>query len=39
MDMKRDYYEDIELFKSGTVLVWTILLLLFLFTLPLYLPS
>ncbi len=39
MDMKRDYYEDIELFKSGTVLVWTIVLLLFLFTLPLYLPS
>lgn len=39
MDMKRDYYEDIELFKSGTVLVWTILFLLFLFTLPLYMPS
>ncbi|MFO7569031.1 MAG: branched-chain amino acid ABC transporter permease [Smithellaceae bacterium] len=39
MDMKRDYYEDVELFKSGTVLVWTIIFLLFLFTLPLYLPS
>ena len=39
MDMKRDYYEDIELFKSGTVLFWSILLLLFLFTLPLYMPS
>jgi branched-chain amino acid transport system permease protein len=39
MDMKRDYYEDIELFSSGTILVWSIVLLVFLFTLPLYLPS
>lgn len=39
MDIKRDYYEDIELFGSGTVLVWSIVLLVFLFTLPLYLPS
>jgi len=34
MDMKRDYYEDIELFKSTTVLVWTILFLVFLGILP-----
>jgi branched-chain amino acid transport system permease protein len=34
MDMKRDYYEDIELFKSGTILVWSILLLIFLAILP-----
>ena len=37
--MKRNYYEDIELFSSGTILVWSIVLLVFLFTLPLYLPS
>jgi branched-chain amino acid transport system permease protein len=39
MDMKRDYYEDIELFSSGTVLFWSGLFLLFLFSLPLYIPS
>jgi branched-chain amino acid transport system permease protein len=39
MDMKRDYYEDIRLFKSGVVLFWTIVLLLFLFTLPFYAPN
>jgi branched-chain amino acid transport system permease protein len=39
MDMKRDYYEDIELFSSGTVMTWTAILLIFLFTLPLYIPS
>jgi branched-chain amino acid transport system permease protein len=39
MDMKRDYYEDVELFKSGTILFWSIAFLIFLFTLPLYLPS
>ena len=39
MDMKRDYHEDIELFSSGTVLVWSLAFLIFLFTLPLYLPS
>jgi branched-chain amino acid transport system permease protein len=39
MDMKRDYYEDIELFSSKTILVWSAIFLLFLFTLPLYLPS
>ena len=39
MDMKRDYYEDIELFSSGTILVWSVAFLVFLFTLPLYFPS
>ncbi|MBN1662665.1 MAG: branched-chain amino acid ABC transporter permease [Deltaproteobacteria bacterium] len=39
MDMKRDYYEDIELFKSGTILFWSVAFLVFLFTLPLYTES
>jgi branched-chain amino acid transport system permease protein len=34
MDIKRDYYEDIELFKSGTILFWSIVFLLFLGILP-----
>ena len=34
MDIKRDYYEDIELFKSNTILVWSILFLIFLGILP-----
>lgn len=34
MDLKRDYYEDIKLFKSNTVLVWTILFFIFLGILP-----
>ena len=34
MDIKRDYYEDIELFKSTTVFVWSIAFLLFLAILP-----
>jgi branched-chain amino acid transport system permease protein len=34
MDMKRDYYEDIELFKSTTVLVWSVLFFVFLALLP-----
>lgn len=39
MDMKRDYYEDIRLFKTGVVLFWTVVLLLFLFTFPLFAPN
>ncbi len=39
MDMKRDYYEDIQLFKSRVILFWSAAFLLFLFTLPLYLPQ
>lgn len=34
MDIKRNYYEDIELFKSNTILVWSILFLIFLAALP-----
>src|SRR4030042_768530 len=34
MDIKRDYYEDIELFKSGTILFWSTLFLVFLAVLP-----
>jgi branched-chain amino acid transport system permease protein len=34
MDIKRSYYEDIELFKSNTILVWSILFLVFLGILP-----
>ncbi|MDP2967824.1 MAG: branched-chain amino acid ABC transporter permease [Deltaproteobacteria bacterium] len=34
MDIKRNYYEDIELFKSNTILVWSILFLIFLAILP-----
>ncbi|MBM4312500.1 MAG: branched-chain amino acid ABC transporter permease [Deltaproteobacteria bacterium] len=39
MDMKRDYYEDIRLFDSGVVLFWTIVLMVTLFTFPLYAPN
>jgi len=34
--MKRDYYEDIQLFKSGTILFWSLTFMIFLFTIPLY---
>lgn len=36
MDMKREYYEDIQLFSSGVVLFWSVSFLIFLFTLPLW---
>ncbi|HET56936.1 MAG TPA: branched-chain amino acid ABC transporter permease [Deltaproteobacteria bacterium] len=39
MDMKRDYYEDIELFSSGTILFWTVVLLVALFAAPLILSN
>ncbi len=39
MDMKRDYYEDIRLFKSNVGLFWSAVLLLALFTIPLYAPN
>jgi len=39
MDMKRDYYEDVQLFESKVVLFWTIAFLIFVFTLPIYVPS
>lgn len=34
MDMKRDYYEDVQLFSSGVVVFWFIVLLLFLALFP-----
>src|SRR3989304_7621640 len=34
MDIKRSYYEDIELFKSNTILVWSILFFIFLGIFP-----
>jgi len=34
LDIKRSYYEDIELFKSNTVLAWSIILFAFLIFLP-----
>jgi branched-chain amino acid transport system permease protein len=34
MDMKRDYYEDVQLFSSGVTLFWFIILLLFLAAFP-----
>ncbi|MBW2560108.1 MAG: branched-chain amino acid ABC transporter permease [Deltaproteobacteria bacterium] len=37
MDMKREYYEDIELFKSGTILFWAVVLLAALLAAPLLL--
>ena len=36
MDMKRAYYEDIELFKSGVIIFWTISLMIVLFTIPFF---
>lgn len=39
MDIKRNYYEDIELFKSNTILVWTLLFLTFLAFLPLLIKT
>ena len=39
MDMKRDYYEDIQIFKSKAIFIWSMVLLCFLFTLPAYIPS
>jgi branched-chain amino acid transport system permease protein len=34
MDMKRDYYEDIELFGSGVVIFWFVVLMAFLAIVP-----
>lgn len=39
MDMKRDYYEDIEIFSSGTVLFWSASFLIFLFAMPFFMPD
>jgi branched-chain amino acid transport system permease protein len=34
MDMKRDYFEDIQMFSSGVVLFWFLVLMVFLALLP-----
>lgn len=34
MDMKRDYYEDVQLFTSGVVFFWFVILLFFLAAFP-----
>ena len=34
MDMKRDYYEDVQLFSSGVVVCWFLLLMVFLAVFP-----
>ena len=34
MDMKRDYFEDVQLFSSGVIVFWFILLILFLAVFP-----
>jgi branched-chain amino acid transport system permease protein len=39
MDMKRDYYEDIQFFKSRVVLFWSMVFLVTLFTFPFYAPN
>jgi len=39
MDMKREYYEDIQLFTSGVILFWSAAFLIFLFTLPLWMEN
>ena len=39
MDMKRDYYEDVQLFSSGVVLFWFLLLLAFLAALPFFVKN
>ncbi len=38
MDMKRDYYEDIQLLDSGVLKFWFIILLIFLAALPFLIP-
>ena len=39
MDMKRDYYEDIQLFDSGTKIFWFIAMFIALGALPFIIPS
>jgi branched-chain amino acid transport system permease protein len=34
MDMKRDYYEDVQLFSSGVTVFWFVILILFLAAFP-----
>jgi branched-chain amino acid transport system permease protein len=39
MDMKRDYYEDVQLFESNVVLFWSAALLLLLIAIPFFAPK
>jgi len=39
MDMKRDYYEDVQLFTSGVVLFWFAVFFIFLYLLPLFVDN
>ncbi len=39
MDMKRDYYEDLQIFTSKAVVAWSAAVLILLFTIPLYIPG
>jgi branched-chain amino acid transport system permease protein len=39
MDLKRDYYEDIKLFKSGVITFWTIILFISLAIFPFFVKS
>ena len=39
MDMKRDYYEDVQLFESNVVLFWSAAFLLLLFAIPFFSPT
>jgi len=39
MDMKRDYYEDVRLFTSGTVVFWFVVLIAALILYPLLMPN
>ena len=39
MEGKRNYYEDVRLFESGVVLIWSFAFLVFMFSLPIYMPS
>ncbi len=39
MDMKRDYFEDVQLFESKAVLFWSASLLLFLLAIPFFSPK
>ena len=39
MDMKRDYFEDVQLFESNVVLFWSVALMLLLFAIPFFAPK
>ena len=39
MDMKKDYYEDVQLFSSKVVIFWFVILIGFLYLLPLFVSN